>query len=214
MDSTADDSLTQEVQILVDSRHEFDLSMHEETSNIILEYFDREFSLWWNLHHLNKNYGEHKNYGNSKCDGDWIFQIDADELPPESLLGVNLKAIIESNPEVELYYVPRINDFKGVTQEHANQWGWKLEPSPFLSGRPKAAWPDYQGRIYKNVPDRIKWKNRLHETITGHNQFAMLPAEEEYALYHDKTIEGQIDNNLRYNKEFTEAENRGISAKK
>ena len=35
------------------------------------------------LHKLNNNYGNHKNFGIEKCKGDYIFQIDGDELPPE-----------------------------------------------------------------------------------------------------------------------------------
>lgn len=79
-------------------------------------------------HDLNNNYSEHKNWGASRCKGDFIFQIDGDELPTEILL-LNLKDIIESNPEIEAFWIPRINDFRGVTNEHAKQWGWRLTPS-------------------------------------------------------------------------------------
>lgn len=78
-------------------------------------------------HALDKNYGAHKNFGNEQCKGDWICQIDGDEIPNPNLI-INIKSIIESNPEVELIYVPRINDFIGVTEEHAKLWGWKLTP--------------------------------------------------------------------------------------
>src|SRR5574343_212427 len=37
-------------------------------------------------HKLDNNYGEHKNFGNTKCSGDWVFQIDSDELPSETLI--------------------------------------------------------------------------------------------------------------------------------
>lgn len=79
-------------------------------------------------HSLNNNYSEHKNWGASKCSGDYIFQIDGDELPTELLLE-NVKTIIEANPDTEVFWIPRINDFKGVTQKHAIQWGWRLTPS-------------------------------------------------------------------------------------
>jgi hypothetical protein len=160
-------------------------------------------------HELSSDYGAHKNWGNKQCTGEFIFQIDGDELPPENILGDNLKAIIELNPNVDLVYVPRINDFKGVTEEHAKPWGWRLTPSPSCDNRLVVNWPDYQGRIYRNATDRIKWDRKLHEKIEGHNEYSFLPAEEEYALYHDKTIEKQIETNMRYNKVFTEDENRG-----
>lgn len=157
---------------------------------------------------LNNDYGSHKNYGNSRCMGDFICQIDGDELPSVVLME-NVKSIIESNPDVELIFVPRINDFRGVTVEHAKQWGWRLTPSPQCENRLVVNWPDYQGRIYKRDTARIKWDRKLHEKIVGHKQYSFLPAEEEWALYHDKTIETQIKTNLRYNRVFTEADNKG-----
>ena len=159
-------------------------------------------------HSLNNNYGAHKNFGNSKCLGDWIFQIDADELPSETLI-FNVRDIIDTNVIVELIYVPRINDYKGVTQEHAKQWGWRLTPSPSCNNRPLVNWPDFQGRIYKRVPERIRWDRKLHEKIEGHNQYAFLPADEDLALYHDKTIEKQLQTNLRYNQQFSVEDNLG-----
>ena len=49
----------------------------------------------------------------------WIFQIDADELPHESLI-INLKELLKLNPTVELFLVPRVNTVDGITQEHIN----------------------------------------------------------------------------------------------
>lgn len=68
--------------------------------------------------------------------------------------------------------------------------------------------PDYQGRIYKNSP-QIKWNRRLHERIEGHNGYTVLPDETDLALYHNKTIETQINTNKRYNEWFTQEENMG-----
>jgi len=156
-------------------------------------------------HALNKNYGEHKNYGKSLCSGEYVFQIDGDELPNETLLQ-NLKEILTPNPTTELFWLPRVNVFKDVTEEHAKQWGWNIDnPNKWVNWHTG----DYQSRIFKNLP-HIKWEKRLHERVVGAKTFAILPKEEEYALYHNKTIEKQIETNLRYNKEFTENENRGV----
>jgi len=73
---------------------------------------------------------------------------------------------------------------------------------------PLVNWPDYQTRIFKNLPS-IRWRNRLHERISGNTNYVFFPKEEEYALYHNKTIEKQIETNLRYNKEFTANDNLG-----
>ena len=78
-------------------------------------------------HALDKNYGGHKNYGNEQCTGDWVFQIDGDEIPNPTLI-INLKDIIQANESIDLIFVPRINDFIGVTDVHARQWGWRLSP--------------------------------------------------------------------------------------
>jgi glycosyltransferase involved in cell wall biosynthesis len=161
-------------------------------------------------HPLENNYGAHKNYGIQQCSGDYIFQLDGDELPPESLLGENLHALIESNPTVEAYTVPRINDFRGVTDAHAKQWGWKLTESPSLK-RPIVNFPDHQWRIFKRDFPRIGFTRKLHEKIEGYNSYVSLPSEEDYALYHDKSIEKQLETNISYNKRFTPEENRGHS---
>lgn len=184
-----------------------DFSDNEATKAILSEY-SKMNGVRLFQHALDKNYGGHKNYGNEQCKGEWIVQLDGDELPSETLIA-NVKAIIESNPDVEIYLVPRINDFKGVQPEHAKQWGWRLTPCPLYENRPIVNWPDYQGRIYKNEPSRIHWDRRLHEKIEGYKKFACIPQEYELALYHDKSIETQLNTNKRYNEWFTEEENRG-----
>ena len=166
---------------------------------------------------------------------------------PSSTLILNIKAIIEANPEVELFAVPRINDFKGVTPEHAKHWGWRLSPcdqithekiidtnsieykflktegyiieesiNDIASVRIKykaviVNAMDPQGRIYKNDPKRIRWNRRLHEKLEGYTKFTTLPLDYELSLYHDKTIEVQLQTNKRYNEWFTDEENRGHS---
>jgi glycosyltransferase involved in cell wall biosynthesis len=156
-------------------------------------------------HKLDRNYSEHKNYGKSFCKGEYIFQIDDDELPTETLLE-NLNDILELNGDVELFWIPRINDFKGVNNQNAAQWGWKLSP---YEDRLIVNWPDVQGRLFKNLP-YIEWKRRLHEKVEGSKTHVHLPYEYEFALHHNKTIEKQVETNIKYNKMFTEEENKGF----
>ncbi len=73
--------------------------------------------------------------------------------------------------------------------------------------------PDIQGRIYRNIPERIKWDRRLHEKIEGHMNFASLPVESNMDLLHNKTILQQLQCNERYNKLFTKEENMGHNVK-
>jgi len=186
-----------------------DFSINKETHDLI-DYFVKPVNRQIIQHHLNNDYGSHKNFGIEKCKGNFIFQIDGDELPSESLLGENLHAIIGTNSDIEAFAVPRINDFKGVTEEHAKQWGWRLTESPTYK-RPIVNWPDYQFRIFRKDYPRISFTRRLHEKIEGYSTFATLPPSEEYALYHDKTIEKQVETNIKYNQLFTQEENRGHS---
>jgi glycosyltransferase involved in cell wall biosynthesis len=138
---------------------------------------------------LNKDFASYKNELANHCSGDFIFQIDADELVAPEMLDL-LPQIIESNPEVDLYYVPRINTVSGITQEHIQKWGWRYENK-------RVNWPDYQTRIYRNTPE-VKWRNSVHEVIEGYKQFTVLPAVDELALIHHKSIEKQEKQNKYY----------------
>ena len=124
------------------------------------------------------------------CNGDYIYQIDADELPPKYLLE-NLSYILKANENVDVYRVPRINTVQGLTQEHVQKWGWRVDKKGWVN------FPDYQWRIYKN-DSNIKWVNKVHEILTGFETMSQLPTEEEYCLLHDKTIEKQEKQNAYY----------------
>jgi len=185
-----------------------DNSDNVDTLTVLSEYENKP-KIRMFKHGLDNNYGAHKNFGNQQCSGDYIFQLDGDELPSELTVGENLHAIIENNSGIELIFVPRINDYLGVSPQHAQHWGWRLTESPSLK-RPLINWPDFQGRIYKREPDRIRWDRRLHEKIEGHFSYSFLPTEDEsFAIWHRKTIEKQLQTNYRYNTAFTQAENMG-----
>ena len=132
-----------------------------------------------------------KNKLTSYCSGDYVFQIDADEYPHLQLIQ-DLPAILESNPSVDVYLVPRVNTVEGLTQEHMQKWGWRVDNNGWVN------WPDWQHRVYKNN-GHIKWENKVHEVLAGHQQFAYIPTTEQYALYHPKTIERQEKQNSYYN---------------
>ena len=139
---------------------------------------------------LNKNFANYKNELIKHCSGEYIFQVDADEIPSIDLLNM-LPGILESNPEVDVYLVPRINTVSGLTEEHIQKWRWNLEGD-------RINFPDYQWRIYRNN-DSIKWINKVHERLDGFKQYAALPAEDEFCLLHPKTIERQEKQNQFYN---------------
>ena len=137
------------------------------------------------------NFADWKNHLNSLCTGDYIYQIDADEYPTEVFLQ-NIKAILEKNPDVEIYAVPRENRVEGLTDEDIQNWGWRVTEDGLVN------WPDYQWRLYKNKPD-IKWQGKVHEKPVGFKSYAYLPASHLFALTHNKDIERQRKQNNYYN---------------
>lgn len=147
-----------------------------------------EFS--WHSGEFNNHFSDWKNKLTSFCSGDYIFQIDADEIPHDILID-RLPEILESNPNNEVYLVPRVNTVKGLTNEHIQKWRWNVDEEDRVN------WPDYQWRIWKNKPE-IKWKNKVHEVLEGYKTYAPLPALPDLALYHPKTIERQEKQNEYY----------------
>ena len=138
---------------------------------------------------LNKDFASYKNNLKENCKGDYIFQIDADEIPNEVMIAY-LPEVLESNP-VDIIFVPRVNTVKGLTQEHIQKWRWNVNEKGWVN------WPDYQTRIYKNTED-VTWMNKVHEKITGYDTFSNFPAEEHWALYHPKQIDRQEQQNQFY----------------
>jgi hypothetical protein len=140
-------------------------------------------------YHFDGHFANMKNALTEACLGDYIFQIDADELPSKYLM--HYLPIILKNNEVEVLRVPRINTVKGLTQEHIQKWGWVVD------NHGRVNWPDLQWRIYKRTPE-IRWKNKVHEVLDGYKTHAILPLEEEFALEHHKDIERQEKQNAYY----------------
>ena len=147
------------------------------------------FQFWRGLD-FNGHFANWKNKLTEYCTGDYIFQIDADELPTKMLID-NVPAILESNPDNEVYLVPRVNTVEGLTQEHIDNWRWNVNEKGWVN------WPDYQWRIWRNIPE-IKWKNKVHEQLDGFKTYAPLPANPDLALQHSKGIERQELQNAYY----------------
>ena len=148
-----------------------------------------EFS--WHKGEFNGHFANWKNKLTNFCKGDYIFQIDADEMVTLEGLAL-IPQIIENNPQVEVYRVPRINTVEGLTPEHIQKWGWRVDKKGWVN------FPDLQWRIYKNNP-KIKWKNKVHEILEGYDRYSELPHNEELCLIHKKTIEKQEKQNNYYN---------------
>jgi glycosyltransferase involved in cell wall biosynthesis len=138
--------------------------------------------------------GDHtqKNYLNSKCIGDYILQLDADELITEEFIQ-HLPSILEDNSSIELFVLPRVNTVDGLTQEWIQKWGWNVNEKGWVN------FPDWQMRLYKNC-EWVKWDGLLHSKIIGAKTIAPFPAEEIYSIIHHKKLDRQINQNELYSK--------------
>ena len=144
----------------------------------------------WYSYDFDGHFANMKNELTNMCTGDYIFQIDADEMVTPTMLE-NLSSILEVNSSVDVFLVPRINTVEGLTQEHINKWRWSVDEKGWVN------FPDLQWRIYKNN-GKIKWKNKVHEVLEAYTTISQLPHDEEYCLYHPKTIEKQEKQNAYY----------------
>ena len=139
---------------------------------------------------LNNDFGAFKNHLTKECTGDYIFQIDADEVPNENLIQV-LPEVLAENEEIDVFLVPRVNTVEGLTPEHIAKWGWRVNDDGWVN------WPDYQWRIWKNKPE-ITWINKVHERLDGFKHYTAMPDVEYFALNHPKTIDKQEKQNSYY----------------
>jgi len=164
----------------------------ENGSEMVEEYLrshsvNAEFN--WHPFEFEGNYSDLKNHTKKMCSGDYIFHLDADEIPHEILME-QIHTILKMN-DVDLVWIPRVNTVDGLTDEWANKWGWRVTQKGWVN------YPDYQARVFRNT-DEIKWVKPVHEHITGCKTYAHLPPHEELSLYHPKTIEKQIKQNTYY----------------
>lgn len=176
-----------EIVVLLDSNN-----CSSDVEGLCEEYKVLEnFHLYY--HPLNKDFASHKNHLNSLCSKDWIFNIDADEVPSDELLS-SLKEIIDLNKDtVDLIAIPRVNIVNGLTQEHITKWGWMVDE------KQRVNWPDYQMRLYKNT-STIKWVGKVHERPEGWLAGTHIPPDlDELALLHVKDIVKQEKQNALYN---------------
>jgi glycosyltransferase involved in cell wall biosynthesis len=133
-----------------------------------------------------------KNYLNSKCTGDYILQLDADEIVSEWFMQ-SLPTILEGNQEIDLFIMPRINTVSGLTDEWIKKWGWNINEKGWVN------FPDWQMRLYRNC-EWVKWEGLLHSKVVGFKTFNYLPQEEDFCIVHLKDLGRQIYQNELYEK--------------
>lgn len=163
----------------------------DEVREVVSNYEKRIPSLKVIEFSLNNDFASFKNNLKSYCTKEWIFNIDADEMPSAFLME-NIHTILKTNSDLDLLIVPRWNVVDGITEKHIDIWRWKHDELGRIN------WPDWQMRIYRNKKE-INWKNKVHEILDGFGKYALLPEDKDYCLFHNKTIEKQESQNNFYN---------------
>jgi hypothetical protein len=142
---------------------------------VALKHFEKDITT--HEREFTGDFSEHRNYHASLCKGDYIFVLDADEIPQEELM----KHIREFTGDI--LYVPRINICPGYTKAFLEHHKFSVTNTGFIN------WPDYQGRYYKNNAG-IRWTGGLHEKLTG-GEVHGLEANPALALWHVKSVSRQ-----------------------
>lgn len=163
---------------------------YSEVENFLRTHSQNGEFLWYKGK-FNKHFAEWKNYLSSLCSGDYIFNIDADEIPHTTIIE-SIPEILKTNSNIDAFAIARVNTVDGLTEDYIAKWGWRVNSEGWVN------WPDYQWRIYRNN-DKVRWKNQVHEVLEGYTTYTQLPMEEAYSLYHPKTIERQVKQNNYYN---------------
>tara|TARA_Y100001970_G_C14151855_1_gene813176 strand:- start:476 stop:1129 length:654 start_codon:yes stop_codon:yes gene_type:complete len=175
-----------------------DKKVEEVISSWMSQYLDAKGIYWW-TRKLDGNFADQKNYVIEQSSGDYIFHIDADEYPHETLIE-QLPEILTIN-DVDLVWIPRVNTIDGMTEQDVMKWGWRVSEQGWVN------YPDYQSRVFRR-DENIRWTRPLHEHIVGCKTYSHLPPHEELSLYHPKTIEKQTQQNVFYNQNFSQELNR------
>ncbi|MDC0297031.1 glycosyltransferase family 2 protein [Crocinitomicaceae bacterium] len=111
---------------------------NDETKNICNQYGVRFIENNW------QGYAQTKNKLNDLIDADYIFSIDADEVPDRILQEQILK--IKSNPKEHIYILNRYTNYCGKWIKHC---GW---------------YPEFKARIFPK--NKAKWEGEfVHENL-------------------------------------------------
>lgn len=165
-----------EILVLVDTT-----KVDPDFGNLRTEYpFAKFFGRDFDGHFAN-----HKNFLSEQCQGEFIFNVDADEIPSEVLL----KNLENYEGPHDLLAVPRINVCPGYTQAFLDRWGFNLNDAGWIN------WPDWQGRFYKKG---LQWDGNVHEKLTGYTSVAHLDADPRVSLIHVKDVKRQNKQNESY----------------
>ena len=146
---------------------------------------------------LNGDFATFKNQLITLAKCEYLFQVDADELLTDELIK-SLPGYLSLKSKYDAFMVSRINTVAGITNDHLQQWNWKMNEDGYIN------FPDWQTRIFKlNTKCSISWKNKVHEILVGYKKLGRVKGKKyELSLIHDKEIKKQESQNAFYDNNF------------
>lgn len=151
-----------------------------EYVGLTLKYFD-----------FQNDFAEFKNELFKHSTKPFLFQIDADEQIPFSLL--NLIRNVADSCQYDLFAVPRINVVRGTTQKDIENFNWQINDMGW------EGYPDYQLR-FMSTQGHIRWEGKVHETPRGFRSGGQAKIDQMFSILHVKDIEKQKKQNKLYDK--------------
>jgi hypothetical protein len=125
------------------------------------------------------DFSAQRNYGIDCTSGDWIFELDADEIPSVPLLGGLRQIATDAEASgFDRIGIPRLNFHDHV-----------LQPGPGHRGL------DYQYRLHQR---HCRWTGAVHEELTGHMARMELDLAHGHFIQHIKTAARFAERNAMY----------------
>lgn len=169
---------------------------------------------------LNKDFSKFKNNLLKQATKEYSFLIDADELLHPNLIS-NVKLLLEANPDIEMFILPRFNVVNGLTFDYAKSQNWRVnelfidnETVEFLNLESNLAtnvvnFNDPQERLFK-TNENLRFEGKVHERIKGYQTYSILrtPTSDglnpfidlSWCILHIKDFERQKNQNNFYKK--------------
>lgn len=122
---------------------------------------------------------EGRNLANQAATGDWLLQLDADEVVPRQLAEM-IEKVVGQADQIQTYFIPRKNLIFGHWIQHS---GW---------------WPDYQPRLFQK--GSLRWVGGVHSKPQLKGATEKIEAKEGLAIIHNNyhSISDYIDRLNRY----------------
>ncbi len=156
-----------------------------------IKSFCKSRNLIINFYNFKNDFSDFKNTLISLTKNKYLFQIDADEQIPPSLLFMVRKLIVEN--DCDCLWIPRINIINGHTEKDIVEFNWTF------TGKNWIQFPDYQIRVFK-ANGNIKWHQNVHEEVRGYRNKIVIDFQpiELFSILHVKDISKQIQQNNLY----------------